>query len=71
MSATTINKSILNKAELWHLKMGHLPFRLLPSVFPDLDKHHGYDDFLCTICPMVKQTRCMFPKSSIKTTNCF
>lgn len=56
-----------SEAKLWHLRMGHMPFKHLKFLFSE-HVHKSCDDtFLCTVCPMAKQTRSSFPTSTIKS----
>ncbi|KAL2893081.1 Retrovirus-related Pol polyprotein from transposon RE1 [Bienertia sinuspersici] len=59
---------VSNKAKLWHIRLGHLPFSQLKhlSVFSNNHKDSHVDD-ICQICPMSRQTRLVFPSSSIKS----
>ena len=57
----------VNKAKLWHLRMGHLPIQKMKIVLPDLNERLIKDSMICTICPMAKQTRARYPKLCIKT----
>jgi gag-pre-integrase-like protein/integrase-like protein len=63
--------SNLDNIKLWHLRLGYMPFNRLHIVFPDLDCNNFDKNFLCTICPLGKQRRKSFSKSSIRTTDSF
>ncbi|CAO2814010.1 unnamed protein product, partial [Amaranthus hypochondriacus] len=79
-SKTTLNTTVcvqeedsqsLEKIKLWHLRLGHMPFNRLQIVFPDLHCKNFNKHFLCTVCPLGKQTRKPFHNSSIKTIDTF
>lgn len=53
--------------KLWHLRMGHMPFNKLRYLFSLIDYSPCNSDFLCTLCPIAKQTRLSFFDSSIKS----
>ena len=57
------------KIKFWHLRLGHIPLNRLQIVFPELECKDFDKNFLCTICPLGKQTKKPFHKSSIKTTD--
>lgn len=61
----------IDNIKLWHLRLGYIPFNRLHLVFPDLQCNAFDKSFLCTICPLGKQIRKTFQRSSIKTTNSF
>ena len=61
----------LEKIKLWHHRLGHMSFNRLQTVFPDLHCKHFDKKFLCTVCPLVKQTKKPFHSSLIKTTDVF
>ena len=58
-------------AKLWHLRLGHIPFNRLHIVFPNLHCNKVDHDFLCIVCPLGKQAKKLFRRSSIKTTDIF
>ena len=58
-------------AQLWHLRLGHLPFTQIKHLVPDCDVSSCIDSFFCHICPLAKQHRLPFPQSSIKTVKPF
>ena len=60
--------SITNDVKMWHLKLGHMPFNKMKLLFLDFKVD---SQFLCTICPLAKQPRLAFSKSSIKTNDVF
>lgn len=59
---------VINKAKLWHLRLGHMPIHRLKVLFPDLDENLIKSKIFCTICPKARQTRTCFPRSSTKAT---
>ena len=62
------NTSIADNAQLWHIRLGHLPFSQLKYL---LDVNSSHNQQICQICPLAKQARLSFPVSSIKTTKPF
>lgn len=52
--------------ELWHLRLGHMPFSQMVVLFPEFN-FKLVSDSLCQICPKARQTRLTF-HSSISTT---
>ena len=56
---------------MWHLRLGHLPFTKIRYIFPSLNGIDANKECFCTVCPLAKQTRSTFCKSSIKTTSIF
>lgn len=69
-----VNTSLLAVKEdlnVWHLRLGHVPFDKLKSI-PDLSSlKHKFADVLCQICPLSRQTRIAFPNSQSQTTHYF
>ena len=61
----------LEKIKLWHLRLGYIPFNRLDIVFPDLECKDFDQNYLCIVCPLGKQTKKPFHKSSINTTDSF
>ena len=59
----------LSKFELWHQRLGHLPFDQLKNVALPfcIDNKHG----VCQVCPMAKLHRQPFPLSINKSKYCF
>ncbi|KAL2932983.1 Retrovirus-related Pol polyprotein from transposon RE1, partial [Bienertia sinuspersici] len=68
---STAVTSSLNKAKLWHLRMGHIPFAHLQVLIPDCDVKQSLVDSICQVCPKAKQTRISFVQSHIKTNRPF
>ncbi|KAL2926280.1 Retrovirus-related Pol polyprotein from transposon RE2 [Bienertia sinuspersici] len=67
---STCNKSCFSSVsnlQLWHVRLGHLPFSMLKLVAPDCLVRADTQNFICQVCPVAKQTRCSFPRSSIKS----
>lgn len=70
--STTFNINYdINKAKLWHLRMGHIPFAQLRHLDSVVRNQCCDVDNVCQIFPMVRQTRLSFPHSSIKTISTF
>lgn len=65
---TIVSSSLLNKAKLWHLRLGHLAFHKLQMIFPDVNEKLVKSNILCTVCPQGKKTRTNYPKSFCKST---
>jgi gag-pre-integrase-like protein/integrase-like protein len=65
------NKTSIDLAKLWHLRLGHIPFSQLKILLPNFNVNKFNASKFCTICPAAKQTRCPFSLSSIKTTRHF
>lgn len=63
--------STIDKAKLWHLRLGHLPFSQINHLLPDCHVKACSLDIVCQVCPAAKQSRKPFPTSSIKTTKPF
>lgn len=62
----TYASSETNNAKLWHLRLGHLPFKQIGYVLPEV-KNKSLCDSICQICPKARQTRLSFSSSEIKT----
>ena len=58
-------------AKLWHLRLGHLPFKQLHFLFPKLVNKEAGQEIICTSFPLAKQTRTVYPRSVIKTEEAF
>jgi hypothetical protein len=57
--------------DLWHWRLGH-PAPTLSSHFSNIDSSIKFSNKCsCTVCPLAKQTRLQFSKSSITTIKCF
>lgn len=61
------NTNLCTDAKLWHLRKGHLPFKQLYLLFPELKAKVVYNDLFCTICPLAKKARDPFIKSEINS----
>ena len=70
-TAHTSKCTSINKAKLWHLRLGHIPFSQLKHVVPDCLVTDFMQNQFCQICPLAKQTRHSFPTSLIKSTRNF
>lgn len=68
LSVQFSNTESVNKAELWHKMLSHLPIKQNCFLFPYRVRKNVNKDHLCTICPLKKQIRNAFARSSIKTT---
>ena len=58
---------VLYKEKVWHLRMGHLSINRLRFLFPEINESLVKPHMFCTICPLVKQTRSVYPKSVCKS----
>lgn len=70
-AATVASKDLLQHAKLMHLRLGHMPFSRIKILLPSLDIKAVQDTFVCSICPLAKQTRLSFPSNHVKTTSLF
>ena len=64
----------VNKVQphVWHLKLGHLSnAKLALMKFNKVSLHDFVNNFHCDICPIAKQKRLPFNKSSHVSENCF
>lgn len=61
----------IEEAQLWHLRMGHIPFSQLKLVQTQCDGKSYYEKFVCQICHAARQTRKSFHSSCIKTKSVF
>ena len=56
-----------NATGLWHYRLGHPSSQrlaLLKSIVPDLSSSNNNNTFDCHICPLAKQHKLPFPKST-------
>lgn len=66
------NHSGINKEEmLWHQRFGHIPFVRLRDISGIPYVFSSKQSFVCSICPMARQSRLLFPDSSIKSSHPF
>lgn len=66
-SSAVLSASRCNKAHIWHLRFGHMPFSQMKYVVPNCDLHNCTESSICQVCPAARQTRLHFPSSSIKS----
>ena len=71
LTAPNTCQATLSSTSLWHNRLGHpstLPSQLLSKIIPAFtyDSKHS-----CEVCPLAKQTRLLFPKSSIQSMKFF
>lgn len=57
--------------DIWHWRLGHVPFRSLESMAKKFSSISCSNNHFCEICPQAKQTRLPFPSSAINTTRLF
>lgn len=50
----TTSKTVLHKAKLWHLRLGHLPISRLEFLFPKISENLIKSQMFCTIYPLGK-----------------
>lgn len=60
----------VKKAKLWHLRLGHLSVHILSHTQMFQGQQCTLDS-ICQICPQARQSRNVFPLSSIQTKQCF
>ena len=63
-----------NATRLWHYRLGHPSSQrlaLLKSIVPDLSSSNNNSIFDCHICPLAKQHKLPFPKSTSVSLACF
>ena len=70
VAATGVATQSSEESKLWHLRLGHLPFKKLHHVC-NINNYNKTIDFICQICPQARQTRLPFPKSLFKSKKCF
>lgn len=70
-TTSKVNGRSIEEAKLWHLRLGHLPFNKLKLLFPEILDNKVDSNFICTVCPLAKQTRLPFNRSSIQTNDVF
>ncbi|XP_015161200.1 uncharacterized protein [Solanum tuberosum] len=56
---------------LWHARLGHVPFVKMRSISTIPLTFSSKQPFICTICPMARQTRMPFPESTTATSSLF
>ena len=57
--------------DIWHKRMGHIPYRRMKFLPLDVDFTVSYKDIPCEVCPKAKQQRLPFHLSSISTSTPF
>lgn len=67
--ATGLFSHFQTEVQLWHLRLGHLPFSQMKLVTPQLNISDCINTTICQVCPAARQCRKSFPHSSIKTTS--
>lgn len=65
--ANTISKDPTAHAKLLHLRLGLLPFSRLKIMYPTLDVKVVQENFLCSICPLARQSRVAFSHKHVTT----
>lgn len=51
---------------LWHKRLGHVAFSILPLINKALNIGLSSDSYFCDVCPPMKQHMLYFPYSRIK-----
>lgn len=67
--ASQENNNNTKKPKVWHLRSG--PFNKMQLLFTELCTQKAETEYICTVCPLAKQTRVAFNKSSIQTNDVF
>ncbi|XP_060183609.1 uncharacterized protein LOC132613558 [Lycium barbarum] len=66
------NSSDMNKMEIfWHNRLGHMPFVRMKDTPHILCQFSSKQPLICSISLMAKQTRLVFPDSSVKSNHPF
>ena len=60
-----------NEDLLWHNRLGHVPFAKMKAIDSIPANFKTKQPFVCPICPMSRQTRLPFPKSTTHSTKLF
>ncbi|XP_075088478.1 uncharacterized protein LOC142170460 [Nicotiana tabacum] len=84
---SSVHKPILNKTSvcapfsclshgndvnvLWHNRLGYVPFVKMKSIYTIPVAFSNKQPFLCSICPMARQTRLPFPQRTSNTKQIF
>ena len=63
--------AICSSLELWHNRLGHLPFHKIKHLSLLNSSHNSESIFVCNICPRAIQHKLPFPHSQIHTTSIF
>jgi len=62
---------VSQSSNLWHLRLGHPSFSCFKFLAKQLHLNNAIFSHNCSICPLAKQTRLSFPRSSITTHSAF
>lgn len=65
------NVSIPNKSALWHLRLVHAPLVKLIHISSVQNDFHDNVEHICSACPLTKQTRNVFYKSTFSANQIF
>ncbi|KAL2939464.1 Retrovirus-related Pol polyprotein from transposon RE1 [Bienertia sinuspersici] len=71
LSHVSSSASLVDKAKLWHLRLGHVPFNKIHLVLPDCNVGNAMHDVFCKVCPKAKQTRLPFSPSTSQSNRPF
>ncbi|CAH9086226.1 unnamed protein product, partial [Cuscuta europaea] len=63
--------SLDNKNDVWHYRLGHLPFNKLKSIVDCTAHPHMNKNILCDICHFAKQKRLPFPDNTSYASHAF
>jgi len=58
-------------AEVWHRRVGHLPYKKLKSLSLNITFKDVTHDMYCDICPKARQHRLSFPVSTTTSSHAF
>lgn len=68
-STIAVNQ-VCSGIKVWHQRLGHVSYVVLARMF-DMNKQSMCKVSNCLVCPYAKQTRLVFPSSTIRSCNCF
>ena len=71
LSLSLLSSSNKDTIWLYHLRLGHLSFRVLKVIFPHLFQGLDIFEFHCETCELVKHTCVSFPISNKRSSHPF
>jgi hypothetical protein len=60
-----------NKADLWHLRLGHPSISRFQFIIKNSPNINANKDFVCDVCPRAKQSRLPFSSRTSYSSHCF